>query len=144
MTERGLAAARGAGVGAVVTIEDSDGAGASAATARLTQRPTTFPPPRPHAGSSVKRKRVGAGIAPGGYREALADPAMRAWLAVAAGAKLPVTMAPLAGGAPAANAGGLRAALVELAGEDGVGRALSIETTLTQVIWMEAMDHAVS
>lgn len=167
----------------------------------------------PYGEHAVKRPRVGAGIASGGYREALGAPAMRAWLAVAAATKLPVAMAPLAlvflvrssaggytlgavlggayvvgevagalllgsrlhparllselragllvgaaafaglavsgvapapvlvvlallaGGAPAANAGGLRAALIELAGEDVVGRALSIETTLTQVIW---------
>ncbi len=51
---------------------------------------------------------------------------------------LPVILAFVAGAAPAANSGGLRALLVELVPEQGVTRAMSVETTLTQGIWAAA------
>ncbi|MCZ9336272.1 hypothetical protein NGM37_00615, partial [Streptomyces sp. TRM76130] len=44
----------------------------------------------------------------------------------------------LAGVAPAACPGGLRASLTKLAGDDLVPRALSAEATLTQCIWAAA------
>ncbi|MGW0831786.1 MFS transporter [Streptomyces prunicolor] len=44
----------------------------------------------------------------------------------------------LAGAAPAAHAGGLRALLVAAVPEQAVARALSVETTLTQGIWAVA------
>ncbi|GAA2813969.1 hypothetical protein GCM10010441_43380 [Kitasatospora paracochleata] len=51
---------------------------------------------------------------------------------------LAVALAFLAGAAPAAHAGGLRALLVAAVPEHGVPRALSVETTLTQGIWAVA------
>ncbi|MER6273067.1 MFS transporter [Streptomyces sp900105755] len=49
-----------------------------------------------------------------------------------------VVLAFLAGCAPAAHAGGLRALLVGAVPEQDVARALSVETTLTQGIWAVA------
>ncbi|MDF3302113.1 MFS transporter [Streptomyces tropicalis] len=49
-----------------------------------------------------------------------------------------VALAFLAGGAPAAHAGGLRALLVGAVPEEAVARALSVETTLTQGVWAVA------
>lgn len=51
---------------------------------------------------------------------------------------LTVALAFLAGAAPAAHAGGLRALLVGAVPEETVARALSVETTLTQGIWAVA------
>jgi MFS family permease len=51
---------------------------------------------------------------------------------------LALALAFLAGAAPAAHAGGLRALLVDAVLEETVPRALSVETTLTQGIWAAA------
>ncbi|MFI9319627.1 MFS transporter [Kitasatospora aureofaciens] len=51
---------------------------------------------------------------------------------------LAVVLAFLAGAAPSAHAGGLRALLVAAVPEHGVARALSVETTLSQGIWAVA------
>ncbi|MFJ6903387.1 MFS transporter [Streptomyces griseoluteus] len=51
---------------------------------------------------------------------------------------LSLALAFLAGAAPAAHAGGLRALLVAAVPEEDVARALSVETTLTQGIWAVA------
>ncbi|MEW2544917.1 MFS transporter [Streptomyces sp. NPDC047002] len=53
-------------------------------------------------------------------------------------AALPTVLAFVAGAAPAANSGSLRAALVEIVPKEDVTRALSVETTLTQGIWAVA------
>ncbi|MEU6466781.1 MFS transporter [Streptomyces sp. NPDC046976] len=53
-------------------------------------------------------------------------------------AAVSAVLAFLAGAAPAASSGSLRAALVEIVPKENVTRALSVETTLTQGIWAVA------
>ncbi len=59
-------------------------------------------------------------------------------LAASAPAPVLIGLAFLAGAAPAACPGGIRAMLTRLVAEDAVPRALRIETTLTQITWAAA------
>ncbi|MEU9170258.1 MFS transporter [Streptomyces sp. NPDC048420] len=90
----------------------------------------------PVLGARLTGARLGRELAAG----LLVGAAAFAGLAFCATAPQPLTivLAFLAGAAPAAHAGGLRALLVGAVPEEAVARALSIETTLTQGVWAVA------
>ncbi|MFE5858864.1 MFS transporter [Streptomyces sp. NPDC056500] len=83
-------------------------------------------------GRGAMRRRLSAGLTAG----ALAFCALP--FAIAAPTPVPIGLAFLAGAAPAACPGGIRAMLTRLVAEDSVTRALSVETTLTQITWASA------
>ncbi|MGA4843904.1 MFS transporter [Streptomyces sp. G45] len=83
-------------------------------------------------GRGRTRRSLAAGLAAG----ALAFCALP--FAASAPAPVPMGLAFLAGAAPAACPGGLRALLTGLVADGAVPRALSVESTLTQITWAVA------
>ncbi|MEU9554257.1 MFS transporter [Streptomyces fumanus] len=90
----------------------------------------------PLLGTRLGRGRMRRELSAGLLAGALAFGALP--FAHSAPAPVLLALAFLAGGAPAACPGGLRASLTKLVGEDLVPRALSAEATLTQCIWAAA------
>lgn len=90
----------------------------------------------PLLGTRLARHRMRPQLATGLLAGAAAFAAIP--LTRGAPAALPVALAFLAGAAPAACPGGVRALLTRFVDEDAVARALSAEATLTQIVWAAA------
>jgi predicted MFS family arabinose efflux permease len=90
----------------------------------------------PLLGTRLSRGRMRRELSAGLLAGALAFGALP--FAHSAPAPVLLALAFLAGGAPAACPGGLRASLTRLVGDDLVPRALSAEATLTQCVWAAA------